>query len=279
MDIDLDIQNYSLEEILNLFKIPINFDENDLKKAKKLVLKSHPDKSKLDAKYFFFYSKAYKILFSIYEFKNKTRKDQTTDYETFDTKDPQEKAFIEKYLKQNKFSDSNFCKWFNEEFEKRTDIEKQRGYDDWLKSDEGIETANVKLNEMNDYFKKKKRDLVVKREVDEFFSGNYTELNGKEGYNSGIFSSLYYSDLKEAHSMIPVSLEYNEKKLENYKRDRKLEDIQNVPLSEEMSLKILNAKIKMEEEDAMSRAYYFAKKTEESEKYNKLFMSKMKTLK
>ena len=279
MDIDLDIQNYSLEEILNLFKIPSNFDENDLKRAKKLVLKSHPDKSKLDSKYFFFYSKAYKILFSIYEFKNKTRKDQTTEYKSHEIKDPQEKAFIEKYLKQNKFSDSNFCKWFNEEFEKRTDIEKQRGYEEWLKSDEGIENANVKLNEMNDYFKNKKRDLVIKQEVNEFFSGNYTELSGKEDYGSGMFSSLYYSDLKEAHSMIPVSLEYTDKKLDSYKRDRKIEDIQNVPLNEEMSLKILNTKIKLEEDDAISRAYYFAKKTEESEKYNKLFMAKMKTLK
>lgn len=277
MDIDLDIQNYSMEEILNLFKIPINFDESDLKKAKKLVLMTHPDKSKLSPEYFLFYSKAYKILFSVYEFKNKTRKDQSTEYEVFE--DSQDKAYIEKYLKQNKFSDSNFCKWFNDEFEKRTDIEKQRGYDEWLKSDEGIETTNVKLNEMNDYFKKKNRDLVLRQEVDEFISGNYTELGGKEDYSSGMFSSLYYSDLKEAHSMIPISLEYNDKKLDDYKNNRKLEDIKNVPLNEETSLKVLNSKIKMDEEDAISRAYYFAKKTQESEQSNHFFMAKMKMLK
>ena len=53
---DLDIQNYSLEEIMNLFKIPLNFDVGDLKRAKKLVLMSHPDKSNLPSEYFLFYS-------------------------------------------------------------------------------------------------------------------------------------------------------------------------------------------------------------------------------
>jgi hypothetical protein len=277
---DLDIQNYSLDEILNLFKIPSNFDENDLKRAKKLVLKSHPDKSKLPSEYFLFYSKAYKILFSIYEFKNKSRNDQTTDYTIINNemKDTNQDNTVEQYLKKNKIND--FSKWFNEEFEKRTDIEKQKGYEEWLKSDEGIENVTVKLNEMNNYFEKKKKDLVVKQEIKEFVSGNnYLDLSGNEEYNSDMFSSLYYSDLKQAHSIIPVSLDYNIKKLDEYQRERKIEDIQNIPLSKEESLKVLNQKMKTEEDEAITRAYYFAKKTQESEKSNQLFMAKMKRLK
>jgi len=38
---DLNIENYDLDDILNLFKIPKNFTEEDLKSAKKIVLKTH----------------------------------------------------------------------------------------------------------------------------------------------------------------------------------------------------------------------------------------------
>ena len=285
MEIDLDIQNYSLEEILNLFKIPINFDENDLKRAKGLVLKSHPDKSKLDAKYFIFYSKAYKALFSIYEFKNKTRMDQSTEYRV-----DENNTHLKKYLEKNKLTDKNFYKWFNDEFEKRKDREEQVGYEDWLKSNEDIETTNVKLNEMNHYFETKKKDMVkdmVKyEEVRDYTPGNnnYTNLRQEESYHSDMFSSLHYSDLKQAHtqSIIPVSLEEFAKKpqysVTQYKNFRQTEDIKNIPLSNEESKKLLQNKMASEEEESMTRAYYYAKKTQESEKANRDFLAKMKLL-
>jgi len=275
---DLNIENYSLEEIINLFKIPFNFDVTDLKRAKKLVLMSHPDKSKLPSEYFLFYSKAYKILFSIFEFKNKSRSDQTIDYAIIDNdnKEMAEKG-LNKYLKQNNLIDENFYKWFNEEFEKRK--EKEEGYETWLKSDEDIENDTVKMNEMNDYFNKKRMSLVVKQEVKEYSVGNYTSLCEKNDYGSDIFSNLYYSDLKQAHSIIPVSLEYNEYTFDEYKNNRKIEDIKNTPLDENQSLSFINNKVKMDEEETMVRAYYFAKKTQESERLNKRFMAKIKTIK
>jgi hypothetical protein len=71
--LDLEIENYELQDIVNLFHINIPFQEEDLKKAKKLVLKTHPDKSGLKPEIFLFYSKAYKKLYSIWEFTNKHR--------------------------------------------------------------------------------------------------------------------------------------------------------------------------------------------------------------
>ena len=68
---DLDITNYDYDDILKLFKVGQNFNEEDLKKAKKQVLASHPDKSGLDKSYFLFFSSAYKILFNIYNFREK----------------------------------------------------------------------------------------------------------------------------------------------------------------------------------------------------------------
>ena len=54
-DLDLNINNYSLEELLNLFHLDYNFGENELKMAKKMALKTHPDKSGLSMKYFIFF--------------------------------------------------------------------------------------------------------------------------------------------------------------------------------------------------------------------------------
>ena len=38
-EFDLNLDNYNLKDLLNLFKIKINFDETDLKKAKIVALK------------------------------------------------------------------------------------------------------------------------------------------------------------------------------------------------------------------------------------------------
>ena len=76
-NLDLNIQNYNLNDLLNLFKLNTNFTEEDLKNAKKIVLKIHPDKSKLDKKYFLFFSSAYKILFQLYNFKNRIESKNT----------------------------------------------------------------------------------------------------------------------------------------------------------------------------------------------------------
>ena len=51
--------------------MPLDFNADDLRRAKKIVLATHPDKSKLDKEYFLFFSKAYKVLLEIYQFKSK----------------------------------------------------------------------------------------------------------------------------------------------------------------------------------------------------------------
>ena len=51
-DLDLDLNNYNLDDILKLLRLPYDFTEEDMKQAKKIVLMTHPDKSGLDQKYF-----------------------------------------------------------------------------------------------------------------------------------------------------------------------------------------------------------------------------------
>ena len=64
--LDLNIDNYNLPDILALFGLPTLFNEDDLKRAKLAVLKTHPDKSQLPKEYFLFFTKAYRIVHQIY---------------------------------------------------------------------------------------------------------------------------------------------------------------------------------------------------------------------
>lgn len=64
--LDLNIDNYNLPDILALFNLPTLFNEEDLKRARVAVLKTHPDKCQLPKEYFLFFTKAYRIIHQIY---------------------------------------------------------------------------------------------------------------------------------------------------------------------------------------------------------------------
>jgi hypothetical protein len=64
--LDLNIDNYNLPDILALFNLPTLFNDDDLKRAKLAVLKTHPDKCQLPKEYFLFFTKAYRIVHQIY---------------------------------------------------------------------------------------------------------------------------------------------------------------------------------------------------------------------
>ena len=158
MDVDLDIDNYDLMDILNLFKLKYNFDKNDLKQAKLMALKTHPDKSKLDMKYFLFFSKAYNIVLKIYKFRNKKFQNaEKKEYIKTEMEDNEKKNLM---MKLNKFKNANeFNVWFNDVFEKIKvkNEEMDSGYGNWFTSDEDINNETAKnMSEFKEIFEKKK---------------------------------------------------------------------------------------------------------------------------
>jgi len=60
--IDLNIENYTFDDILQLFKLSNNYGFNDLNEKKNILRKINPENSKLDKKYYEFFLKAYNIL-------------------------------------------------------------------------------------------------------------------------------------------------------------------------------------------------------------------------
>jgi hypothetical protein len=298
--VDLDINNYNLQDILSLFKIPVNFDEHDMKRAKQIVLKTHPDKSKLSADYFLFYSKAYKMLYSVWEFKKRgdvdSKNPKNTEYSNYSNED--KTVLLDQFFESNeKFKkSSNFNRWFNEQFErnKLSNECDEKGYGDWLKTDCDIEESSntVSMATMKQEFDKKKekaRSLIVREDVQEIWSNNSissSELsNDAPGtYDSGLFSGLGFQDLYKAHTetVIPVTEEDYEQKqkfgsVNEYMSYRINQDTK--PLSEQQAEQYLKQRNEKEEEKAIRRAYELAKQTEMAKQKNQEFWSGLQLLK
>ena len=220
-NLDLNIDNYEYEDILNLFNIKYDFRENDMKNAKKKVLMMHPDKSGLDKKYFLFFSSAYKILYSIYQFREKANESEKVDIkfqniEYIAEKDEYNEEIIKSLQKKNKFKSKEFNKWFNDLFEK-VKLENEyesTGYGDWLKSNDNNIINVSNQSEMHKAINDKKQEirsqiLTKYKNINESNGGSYCDLtNSKpEEYSSGLFSTLQFEDLRKAHeeSVIPVT--------------------------------------------------------------------------
>jgi len=287
IDLDLDIDNYDLNDILNLFKLEINFDENDLKNAKRIVLQTHPDKSRLPAKYFMFYSKAYKVLYSIHEFRNKSSNKKEEENYSALSNEAKNHALGIFFEKNKKLKDSNnFNAWFNDQFEKnklKSEYD-EFGYGDWLQSQDGVDPEKkISLSEMAEEFDKKKKQvssLVVHKDINEMQASNLGASNLSasvpEEYSSDMFSNLSFQDLKRAHteSVIPVTDEdyHKMRKFKNVNEYVSYRESQNTkPLSETQALEYFKNKSRVEDSEASKRAYELAKGVEESKKKNQTF--------
>ncbi len=305
--LDLDISNYELEDILELFKIyNTDFNEADLKKAKQMVLKTHPDKSKLPPEYFLFFSKAYKTLHSIWEFRSKSEKtpsNENTDYKsaTMNHSEEEKRELLDTFFDANKKlkKTKDFNKWFNQEFDKNKMINEsqEKGYGDWLQSEETPFQDLGKTSEANmatDFarLKREVRSLTVYQDVQDIgsYGGSLSSaadlsLSAPQQFNSDLFSSLQYQDLHQAHTetVIPVTDEdyENVPKFNNvnefvaYRNDQALN---SKPLSEQQALDYLKNREKKDDRDAVRRAYDLAKQTEEAQKKQQGFWSNIQML-
>jgi hypothetical protein len=284
-DIDLNLDNYDLDDLLLLFKMSYNFTEPELKQAKKIVLQMHPDKSGLDKKYFIFFCSAYKTIRSIYDFRSRSN-DGSTEYTTLDDKQNDE---IVKNLLNNKKSKTDFNKWFNELFEKTkiTDEYTDGGYGDWLKSEEDREEFNnVSKQDMDKTFEDKKKraqSLVVHRDFGEAEQSQYELTRDKpEYYSSDVFSKLKFDDLKRAHveSVVPVTHEdyLKTKKFNNLQELQNNRNQKIVPTSLDQAQEFLKQKSGLQETSDTQRAFKLVQQDQKAEKANDLWWSNLRHL-
>lgn len=287
--LDLDLEHYSLEDLYHLFNINAgHLDENSMRNAKQIVLKMHPDKSRLEAKYFLFFSSAYKRLFSIYEFQNKsTKKPSGQQYNNDDFYDTSNKRVLDNMFDKNKdLKDSgNFNSWFNSSFEKhRLEDPTSHGYGDWLKSNDDFIAVNdnVSQGNMNEVFERKKKQMQAVT-VYEGVSDMHFSTFGASALDGSDMGSDSYVDLKEAYTntLIPVSMEdYDKmqkfKNVNEYKRHR--DSNTAAPLSKAEAEAALHAQQVQRDKHSAALAFKYAQEAEKVKQKQSGFWADLKQI-
>jgi len=279
---NLNLSDYNLNDILDLFGLDHDFTESELRNAKKVIMKVHPDKSQLNPKFFIFFSKAYNILCYIYRFREKYGNDGCVEYDKDCYKDDAEEAKFAKFI-----ASKDFNKKFNELFEAnmvKTDFE-SGGYEEWYKNQDTDDDASKKYNitsvsQMGDAFQKermRKKALIEYKGVQELNSTGIgaTDLamSRPENYSSDLFSKLPFEDLRKAHeeNVVPV-LESDVKREYNTFEELRFQRGQTyVPLDGEDLTNHLKAKRYSESVATSERAFALAKQAEEAAKAKKNF--------
>lgn len=296
LDLDLDIRNYELRDILNLFKMPSMFTEAHMREAKLTVMRTHPDKSGLDKEYFLFFSKAYKILHEVYQVRAGLSRQKADALKYDNVKediDARRNANSDKLKRMNA---DEFNRWFNQTFEqnKLHDEEQDSGYGDWLKNNDAtnneedykdLDEGSTWSQRMEQLERRKQRlreqALVVRSEVrsyDSITSGSgygLTRECPEEHSSFGFGSSLAYEDLKKAHTetVIPVTQEDYEA-VRKYKNPNELQmardmDRRTFNYSEAESQSALARSQQLQAEDDMRRAFKLAQQDEVVRDLNK----------
>ena len=284
---DLEIENYDLREILNLFKLDYNFNSIDLKQAQRIALKTHPDKSNLPSEYFMFFRKAFQIVQQIYYYRYKKLQDSQNKEYTIDVNEENKK------LLQNLDGKSvkEFNQWFNKAFEnvKINDKNQDSGYGDWFKSNNDIH--NIEGANMNDFerlFEKRKtecKSLIVRKEIDdnEKSSGYMLERSKPQLYESNMFSKLQFDDLKKAHTqtVVPVTRQDFLNKpqfdsVDSYKRHRSNQKLRSLT-RDDTRIYLANKELNDGKMNTQ-RAYNLLKQDEQMKTANEKWWSHLKQL-
>jgi len=217
-ELDLNILNYSLDDILELFKIPVDFTKEQLKATKRFVLMTHPDKSGKPSDVFLFFCDAYKMIYEVYTFRNRSnnKNNEKTTYVANDIK----LGLDADTNTMKKFAD---CKNFNDRFNSIWETHNakygdEEGYGDWLgiENDNNNKTASS-MEDVNKEIEERKRNLralVVHNNITESgsigMSGHSNLTRENPGcYESPVFGGLQYDDVRRAYTetVVPVTNE------------------------------------------------------------------------
>jgi len=290
---NLNIHMYSMDEIFGLFNLPYHFTIDHLKAAKKKVLMTHPDKSKLPPEYFLFYKKAFDIVVQFYESNQKQNQAvtaETTEYNILDTTN------INKATKQKisssigEMSSEVFQSKFNQLFEENMSKKPDSRKNEWFVSENNAhqmeETVNAKnMGQVFERIKEKQAGLVQYRGVENFImdSGNrlYDDEEDQDGQyrTSDPFSKLKYDDLRKVHkdqTVFSVSERDFQKvpqysSVDHFVRERGKQTL--TPLEKKESQFILDSQEAAFRERMMKREYAAKLETMKYEEKNKSVLS------
>jgi hypothetical protein len=203
---NLNIHMYSLDEVLSLFNLTYDISYEDLKRAKKTVLMTHPDKSKLKSEYFLFYKQAFDIIVKFYDNQNKQKQSINPQNTVYSTDNQDNSKQISSAI--NDINKKEFHSQFNDLFEKNMVKKIDTTRNEWFKNDESRFNTNVQVNSSNmgqvfNTFKDQQTGIVKYKGVENLTSNtgsnNYYDDDDDSYVISDPFSKLKFDDLRKVH--------------------------------------------------------------------------------
>lgn len=292
---NLNIHMYSLEELLGLFDLTYDITLTDLKRAKKIVLMTHPDKSKLDSKYFLFYKQAFDVIVRFYDNQNKQTRQatpQNTVYHTnnvLNNNDSQTNKKISSVI--NDMSKREFNNKFNDLFEKNMMKKVDDSKNEWFRNQDSIYSSDVQVNSSNmgqifNSIKDKQSGMVKYRGVENIISNKssnssyHDDDDNDDSYvTSDPFSKLKFDDLRKVHkdeTVFSVSERDYDKvtkyaSVDHFMRERSNQS--TTPLSKPESEQLLAQQEQLYREKMMKKEYSSNLQSMRYEEKNKSVLS------
>jgi hypothetical protein len=280
---NLDISKYNFDEVLELFDMNYNMNADDMKRAKKKVLMSHPDKSRLDQKYFLFYKKAYEFVVNYYneKIKHEERSERkSTAYTPLENQDVGQEQVTDIIGKMKK---KDFNTTFNNLFETNMSVKPDDSRNDWFRNGDAqySNISNVTKDSMGkafDQIKQHQGSLVRHTGVQMLNSVGGTNLYGDSDdvyATSDPFSKLQYDDLRKVHKDQTI-LNVSESDFDNMKKYKSTDHLaqergsqDTAPLSSQESEGILKSQLSDYQQTITRKHHESNIKTMEYEKKNK----------
>jgi hypothetical protein len=296
---NLDIQTYSLEELLSLFGLTAyNISTNDLRQAKKRVLMLHPDKSKLDSKYFLFYKKAFDVIVQFYDNQNRQHKQVDGKELVYQPNEDNDNSTSDNINKQiNEISNSDFQDKFNRLFESNNMGNRpDTTQNEWFKQEDNefnIPEGKISRNEMGDAFnrvKQQSNSVIKYNGVQEMLhttsAGNSSLYEDNDQYVScDPFGKLQYDDLRKVHrdqTVLAVS-EHDFDQSKTYKSvdefNRARSQYSYDPLEKEKATTMLQEQERVMNEQMMQKEYKSKLQTQQYAEKNKTVLASFLQLK
>jgi len=236
---NLDINTYSLQELLQLFELPLKIQQIDpleLKKAKRKYQLLHPDKSGLPNHYFLFYQKAYHKIEDeyLYHFPTATppqiedgQSQQNLAYQPYQSNtDKRTQKQVQTVLQSMR--PDEFQRHMNEMYDSHMASKQDSRRADWMKQDaptyENIPTTLKTQEQLAHHMaelKQKNQALIKHKSPDDLGSVYVSGTQGGQRFHedddeeedldhyisSDPFSRLKFEDVRKVHGAETILLE------------------------------------------------------------------------
>jgi hypothetical protein len=202
---------YSFQEILDLFQLPSTFGEQELRRAKMMVLKMHPDKSRLPSEYFLFYKKAFEFVVDYYKESIKTSAEVPKEEIVYEALNVEKQMSRKIQSTMKEIGTEQFQNKFNRLFEENMAKKIDESQNTWFKNNDPIySTESVQnasgIGQAIDQIKEKNAALIKHRGIETMVYGNRGNSlydNDTEESDEYVtcdpFSKLKFDDLRKVH--------------------------------------------------------------------------------